>query len=302
MGRRILIFGIVLFCSTAFAQQGVDFMTSGGGADQNLWETISSDSGSTTADTTTDTLTVSGGGTVSTKISGDILTITGAAGAAAAGGADTQIQFNDSGVIGGAGAFVYTKGTGNVYMGQDAHIVGNITVTGAGSNTQILFNDGTIEGDTNLVFNKTTNTLTTDHIVATAGLEVNGDVVPANLAGLNHHLRFNLVDPNALFDTDETFCIWPQTDAAVTITQIEVTLDADPAKELAVDLMYANVFIAHPSAVIIDDLTTTSGTTSISSGFDNANVPANKAVFIRLDGDPDSNITQANYDITYDYD
>ncbi|MBZ9578076.1 hypothetical protein KJA13_03555, partial [Patescibacteria group bacterium] len=46
--------------------------------DQNLWETISSDGGSTTADTTTDTLTIAGSGIASTAISpgSDTLTIT----------------------------------------------------------------------------------------------------------------------------------------------------------------------------------------------------------------------------------
>lgn len=45
------------------------------GNDQNLFETISADSGSTTADTVTDTLTVSGGTDITTSVSGDVLTI-----------------------------------------------------------------------------------------------------------------------------------------------------------------------------------------------------------------------------------
>lgn len=52
-----------------------------GGPGLNLWATFDSDSGSTTANTPADTLTVSGAGTVSTAIVGDTLTITGAAGA-----------------------------------------------------------------------------------------------------------------------------------------------------------------------------------------------------------------------------
>jgi len=44
---------------------------------QNLWETISAQSGSTTANSPTDTLTITGAGSVSTAISGDTLTITG---------------------------------------------------------------------------------------------------------------------------------------------------------------------------------------------------------------------------------
>lgn len=42
---------------------------------QNLWETISSDSGSVAANTPTDTLTVSGGDGINTSISGDTLSI-----------------------------------------------------------------------------------------------------------------------------------------------------------------------------------------------------------------------------------
>ena len=46
------------------------------GTEQNLWATISADTGSATADTATDTLTVAGAGIASTAIVGDTLTIT----------------------------------------------------------------------------------------------------------------------------------------------------------------------------------------------------------------------------------
>ena len=47
----------------------------GGGSDQDLWETFIADAGSTTANSPTDTLTVSGGTGISTSIVGDVLTI-----------------------------------------------------------------------------------------------------------------------------------------------------------------------------------------------------------------------------------
>jgi len=43
---------------------------------QNLWATVAGDTGSTTANTTTDTLTIAGGDGISTAVSGDTLTIT----------------------------------------------------------------------------------------------------------------------------------------------------------------------------------------------------------------------------------
>lgn len=55
---------------------------SSGGATQNLFETISADSGSTSANTATDTLTIAGGNSISTSITGDTVTVAynGAAG------------------------------------------------------------------------------------------------------------------------------------------------------------------------------------------------------------------------------
>ena len=47
----------------------------GGDPDQNLWATISADVGDTTANSTTDTLTIAGGTNIDTIISGDTLTI-----------------------------------------------------------------------------------------------------------------------------------------------------------------------------------------------------------------------------------
>lgn len=48
---------------------------SGGGTTQNLFETISADTGSTTANAANDALTVSGGTDITTSITGDVLTI-----------------------------------------------------------------------------------------------------------------------------------------------------------------------------------------------------------------------------------
>lgn len=50
-----------------------------GDPDQNLWETVAGDTGSTAADITTDTLTIAGGTGITTAVSGDILTITASA-------------------------------------------------------------------------------------------------------------------------------------------------------------------------------------------------------------------------------
>ena len=60
-----------------------------GDPDQNLWETVAGDTGSTTASSTTQTLTIAGGTNITTAMSGNTLTINGAAG----GGASVQFQW-----------------------------------------------------------------------------------------------------------------------------------------------------------------------------------------------------------------
>ena len=47
----------------------------GGDPDQNIWETIAGDSGSTTADQTDDTLTITGGTNVTTSVTDNTVTI-----------------------------------------------------------------------------------------------------------------------------------------------------------------------------------------------------------------------------------
>ena len=62
--------------ASAFAKRNILFSALTAAFTQDLWETISSDSGSTTADIPTDTLSVLGGTGISTAIAGDALTIT----------------------------------------------------------------------------------------------------------------------------------------------------------------------------------------------------------------------------------
>jgi len=77
-GQVLTTDGAGNFSFTTVTQEG------GGDPDQNLFETISADSGSTTADTITDTLSVQGGTDILTSISGDTLTVsyTGSGGGA----------------------------------------------------------------------------------------------------------------------------------------------------------------------------------------------------------------------------
>jgi hypothetical protein len=126
--------------------------------------------------------------------------------------------------------------------------------------------------------------------------------LPARTAGLSHHFRFNIINPNAAYDLDTQICICPKLPAAITITNIEVTCNADPTTELDLDLKWADTFIGLANAAVIDVIDTTNGVTSISAGFDDADVASGKCIYVEFGAEPDEAITQVCIDITYDYD
>ena len=120
----------------------LSFATVGGA--QNLWETITSDSGSTVANTATDTLTIAGGTGISTAVSGDTLTIT-------ATGALQNIVEDTTPQLGGSldvnGNSIVSVSAGDIAITPDT--TGEIILDGLkwpqadGTVNQIIETDGT---------------------------------------------------------------------------------------------------------------------------------------------------------------
>lgn len=114
------------------------------------------------------------------------------------------------------------------------------------------------------------------------------------------HLRGLIWNPNVVQSDDNEICLWPETDADLTITKLTVTLDAS-GNEVVGDLKYADTFIGLANAVVINDFDTTSGVReddSITSG----SVATGKAIYFSFDSSPNAAITQMCFDITYTYD
>lgn len=134
------------------------------------------------------------------------------------------------------------------------------------------------------------NTMTAGDIKMSAG----------NIEGETKHLRFNLFGPNAIQTADAEVCIWPVTDAAITISKITVTLDA-VTNEILGDLKYADAFIGLATPVVINDFDTTSGV-RVDSSMASGAVAAGKAIYISFDSAPHADITQVVFDVEYSYD
>jgi len=113
---------------------------------------------------------------------------------------------------------------------------------------------------------------------------------------------FNIWYPNLIYDRDTQICIEPNLPAAITITEVTITCDADPATELDWDLKWADAFIGLAGATLIVAIDTTNGTADVDAGFNDATVAAGKCIYVEFAADPDAAITQVCVKIRYDYD
>ena len=148
----------------------------GGGTTQNLFETISADSGSTTASAATDTLTIAGGANISTSIAGDTVTIamTGSLGAPdqnvftvfgtdnnskTASSTSTTVNF-----VGGTGISTDVAGDNLTITNSSPNVVQNVLQGIAGDSGSYTANASdstvTIAGGNGLTSAVSSNTLT----------------------------------------------------------------------------------------------------------------------------------------------
>ena len=131
-------------------------------------------------------------------------------------------------------------------------------------------------------------------------VQADNDYIETGRSSPVEHLMFNVFNPNSVQSADAEVCVWPKTDAALTITKIIVTLDT-ASEEIAGDLKYADTFIGLASPVVINVFDTSSGVLedgTITSG----SVAAGKCIYISFDSAPDAAITQAAFVVEFYYD
>lgn len=155
-------------------------------------------------------------------------------------------------------------------------------------------------GTTQVAINRGSGALTLAGITLTTP-NIGAATATANIAGLPHQLRFTIIDPATVYGKDTQVCLWAKTDAAITITNLELTCNADPTTELTGDIKYADTFLGLANSAVINDFDTTNGARSDSSIASGA-VAAGKAIYLQWDTTPDSAITQISGCLTYDYD
>ena len=143
---------------------------------QNLFATFTADSGSTTANTTTDTLTVSGGTGITTSISGDTLTIT------ATGGGGTQNVFASIAVAGQNSVaadsttdiLTFAEGDGLTITTNNLTDTVTFAVDNANKFTSVVSDNGTVTPST-----------TNDALTLSGGTGI-GTIVAGNTVTINN--------------------------------------------------------------------------------------------------------------------
>ena len=110
---------------------------------------------------------------------------------------------------------------------------------------------------------------------------------------LTRNIIANIMAAKTLYNAGMTnYCIDPKISNSMTISNIEVTHDANPSTELDADLYFADAFIGKANAVLINTLDTTNGALSDSS-ITHGRVPKDKALYIYF-----KNLDATNDDIS----
>ena len=123
-----------------------------------------------------------------------------------------------------------------------------------------------------------------------------------NLAGRIFH--YPVFDPQTLYAARPQIFFF-LTPYAITITSIYIAgNDASPTTELLGDLKFADDMVtgSFANATVIDVCDTTSGYVSITSGFDDATVPAGKFIYFEMDASPHVDWKDFLIQVTYKVD
>ena len=139
----------------------------------------------------------------------------------------------------------------------------------------------------------TTGTIDTVDVAALAAKVHNEDL---------RYFRFGIADPNIFYDKDSLFCFEVNLAQAITITQIDVTCNANPTTQPAMSLRFATDFITRSTPTTIDDITPTAGVTTITSGFTDATIPSGSDIYLVFTADPEAALNSITFKITYTID
>ena len=122
-------------------------------------------------------------------------------------------------------------------------------------------------------------------------------------AGIEADFYGTVINPQGVYDATTahhvTFAV--NVPAAFTITAIYISCDADPTTEPTLTFQHKAAGVGYGSPTTIEAVTTTAGVASITSGIDDATIPADTKLFFTL-SDPDNALEEIAWQIKGDWD
>lgn len=113
-----------------------------------------------------------------------------------------------------------------------------------------------------------------------------------------------LLNINGIYDLDSTnhaVTIDNKVPAAFTITEISISCDADPTTEQTLTFYHKAAGVGYGTPTTIEAVTTTAGVATVTTGFDDATIPADVKLFMVL-SDPDAALFECSWRIEGDFD
>lgn len=210
--------------------------------------------------------------------------------------------------------FTLNPSTGLLTVGGfSGALTGNVTGNVTGSSGSCTGNAGTVTNGAyttnNLsVFAATTSAQLHDVLSNETGSASGAPLavfnqapaIDGNIKNTPHHTIISIVNPNAVVTASTIIPVWTLTDAALTVTKVEVSTSS-ASYEILADLKWADARIGLGNATLINALDTSSGVLSDSSMTAGA-VGSGKFLYISFDSAPNVALTDCVITITWDYD
>lgn len=213
---------------------------------------------------------------------------------------------------GSGGGISHATSNGTYYASRNgawaAFTSGNYTLamTLAGNTAVTLPTSGTLIASGGAIGAATATTPSAndnDTSVATTAF-VTGEVKKKYVSGTEADFYGTLLDPQAIYAVDGTnhaVTIANNVPAAFTITEINVSCDADPTTEITLTFKHKTAGAGYGTPTTIEAVTTTNGAATITTGFDDATIPAGTKLFMTL-SDPDDALNECAWQIEGDWD
>jgi len=215
--------------------------------------------------------------------------------------ADTgvQIELDDKLLFGDTAVYIHSDDDGYLDIEADTgiRVLGPIDM---GGNTVEIHNS---TSDLALGTEGQIGLQSTDDQLAFHGGSA-GEIQGEAAMSLLKHVSLS-VDPGAWYDSDAEIFLFTVGDdgpEGITITEWKSSCNVDPDTEIDADLRYADAFIGLANAADIDEIDTTSGTSSedTNASINGGSAVANgKVVYIGFDADPEGTCVQWNFEMWF---